>query len=657
MKEYRNLFDMNNVDSSMFSRRKDIANDWEAVKGNYKLWESCGADGGAAGCGDSGAGVGGDGGGGDGGVGGGAPSIPQYFFITSNSGVYSGSLSSQGSMVAMQLNPGGYRYFDAISGVDANPAAPYNGFNPSQPTDIRIKPWLSGYLREYWRDPTTCTFGNTSAIPAITGVMPADFTGMQGNFNYYVDNQIIRLTGANGFDFFHFYSTFNQVLNWVTTSNSYLAGLINVEKNNLKYYGFNSYDDLVTQGFNKYKASAALPKAFTNVGVFAQNIPTGFFGTPNDVAKVMLDYGLGAIGELSQKLYKGGVNFDDIYNAGYTTIISDALVSITNQADLAIIQEVLETTVPRMTSPLDYTTIEGASGLTNDSGFANLAEVGADLFIRAPGANFSVGSEVAALIKSIQNETSAAIEDLGTADSLLTPEIVASLRSFLPLAPGNRPVNMVEVIGMASGYLDPYMSEVNDGLAELLASKWGPVIRQKLTDISRFAAGIPISQAEIDAAASYTPVPAPVTSTDEFGNTTVIQNGGPGYWASRCIRAQEEYYVLLDQVVNDGDDNMVDIVKRINENYFKACELTYYEYVNYNKANLTTTSFADNSMVFSFVTSLPSLAADEQNIGTDYLLYGMSQTNDSGNLLRTIMAQAKNQYFLGNAGVRIKGVV
>lgn len=559
--------------------------------------------------------------------------LPEYFYVTSQSGIYAGSLSAQGNMLAMQINPGAMN-------VSGNIATPF----------------LTGYVREYWRDPTKCTFGSQSAMPAITGVMPAEFVDTPGNFNYYIDLQITRILGSNGFDQFSFYNKFNQMQAWVQTSNSYLAGLINAENNNLAYYGFQNYDDLVTQGFNKYKTSRAIPAAFDNAGYLVETIPLGYFGTANAVAKTMVDRGLGAVGNLSGKLFDAGIVYQQIGNPNYTDIISNLLLSITDPGDLVAIQQVLKTNVVDMNSPMDYTSIVKLSGLTNDSEFANMAEVGLDIYLRAPGSNFVLGTEVAQLVRNLIQETNAVVETIRTSDSLLTPEIVASLRSYLPLGDGNRPITIIDVIGTASGYLTPYLNEVNVGFKELYATEFGPQLRTIMEDMSRYAAGVPINETEVLAAQQFKIVPPPQVTLDANGNTVpIIGTGGPGYWATRFYSAADEFFALLNRIV--VDPTTAAIAKRINDNYYTACKLLSREVLNYGKANITSSSFNDNTAVFAFVNSLPELAADKQNIGTDYFLYGVGQNNYAGNIFRTIIAQGKNNYFLSDAGAKITGVV
>lgn len=646
-------------------RRIDTRRGWDSVVTDRGLY---GGDGGSGGGGGSCSASNTTGcnpgpsfsGGGDGGLTGDSYQLPQNFYITGNSGIYSGSLSSQGNMLAMQINPGDFIYVETNTGNTIANIKAYTGTSTAN-----IKPYLRGCMKEYWRDPAKCTFGSQSAMPAITGVMPAEFSNTPGNFNYYVDLQIARLFGGNGFDQFYFYNVFNQTQGWVATSNDYLAGLKNAENNNLNYYGFKNYDDLVTQGFNKYNNSAALFNAFNNIGYLVDSISAGNFGTSNAIAKTMVDRGLGSIGNLSGKLFDAGIIYSQMSNPAYTSTITNILKTITDATDLAVIQKVLKTNVVDISTPLDYSDIAKASGRVNDSGFKNMEEVGLDLYLRAPGANFTIGSEVAQLITNIQNESATTVENIATTNSLLTPDIIASLRSFLPIADGNRPVTIVDVIGAASGYLYPYMKEVNDGFAELLATKagdtgdgkgFGEQLRTIMENMSRYAAGIPEDAAEVKAASNYTPVPPPdYTYTEDGQRVAVPDTGGPGYWAVRFYAEADKFFALLNTIV--ADPTTKEIATRINSNYYTACKLLNHEVTNYNKANFTTSAFSDNSQVFAFVSGLLEAAADRQNVATDYLLYGISQDNNAGNLLRSILAQGKNNVFLSIAGAKITGIV
>lgn len=548
--------------------------------------------------------------------------LPQFFYVTSQSGVYTGSLSAQGNMLAMQINPGDYFYADSNNN-QVNPAT-YTGA-------IHIKPWFVGYFREYWRDPTKCTFGANSAIPALTGVMPASFSGMQGNFNFYVDRQIHRLTGSAAFNNFYMINVIDQASAYINNTNNYLLGIKNAQNKNLNYYGFSNYNQLVTQNWEDYISSIALKKCFQNLGVLVESISTGNFGTPNAVAKTLINHGLGAIGNLSNQLYSNGITFDSIDNQTYSEIIKTILLSINNRAELDTIQAVLETSVPKLTSAWDYTVIETVSNSNNDSKFKNLSEVGIDLYRKCPNSVFKNGIEIYNLLTKLQNESSAEVENIYGGTQLLINDILNNLNKFLPITQNSDTINILNIIGTASGYLTEYMNKVNTGFEKLLATELGKSVRTLLSDLSRYAAGIPIDATE----AAYSKT--------------------PNYWANRFYDAADQYFNLLNTIVTDPTTNV--IAKEINDNYYQACSLLQIESANYVRANISVNSIQENSQIFGFVSSIPELAIDRNNIKTVDLLNGMAQTNQPGEILKTLIIQSRNNYFLSNAGAKITGTV
>jgi len=615
------------------------------------------------------------GGGYDGGPGTGVPFFPT---IGPNSGVYSGSLSSLGNMVAMALGTGEYQVKILTAGVAAQgsfevdqtvPITTWANLTPAGratfPT-AQLAPYSVGYIREYWQDPAGTIFGANSAIPALTGVFPDPFTNFggapitnsPGNFVAYVDLQMQRLSGSNTWDNAHFMNVFNQALGWVLTSNDYLAALQNAQSNTLSNFGSANYRDFVSQGFDKYQQGRALRKALINVGTMVQVIPEGFFGTPNAVAKFLVDIGLGSVGGLSEKLYTAGVNFDDIYNPGYVNPITNILNTITNQADLVVIQDVVESTIPKMISPLAYTSIEIASGLTNDSAFPNFASFGRDIFQRAPGLSSLTGASLVTLIDSVQTDITANVEAItgnvtvGNSVPLLSQSIIDSLRTYLPLGAGDGPVSMLNVIGTGSGYLLEGIQAVNLAISQLYASDYGPQIRDILTEISRFQSAYALTEAEVKAAASFTPVPAPGVAADG----SVIP-GGLGYYGTQVEAKKTEYLNLLSRIAADTTGEIPTIVAQINENWLWCCRNLYYEMRNYNKANFTVTAFNDNSQYLSFVSSLPGYGADPQNIGTDYLLYGICLPNEAGDTVKAVLGQGKTNQILGENGVLVKNII
>jgi hypothetical protein len=563
------------------------------------------------------------------------------------SGVYMGSLSSQGNMVAMQLNSGPYKY--QATGRYLNRGGEY------VEEEIEIVPYLSGYSKVYYKDPTKCTFGADSAIPAIVGVMPASITELQGNFLFYLDLQISRLTGSNYVDIYSFATTVNQVISWVTTSNTYLAALKNAQAHDIKYYGADNLQTLTTQGFNKYQKGNALALAFFHQGLMVESIRDGYFGTPNAVAASLIKHGLGYINKLSDNLYSFGITIDNIYDSAYTQLITQQLNAIQNATDLDTIQKVMESTIPGMTTPMDYCFIDKSSGITNDSAFATMADVGKDLYAKAPNFSFSRGSSVAALIQNIQSNIPADVENILGDTTILRKDIIANLQSYLPVSQDNNPITVLDVIGTSSGYLDLQLTLVNQGLEQLYATSYGTQIRTALEEISRCAAGVPKNAAEAAVAANYVPIPPAVYGYDSEGVQFVIRASGSTYWQLQLEQKKKDYFNLLNTIVTDTSGNIARIVKQINENYLYVCKRISYEHVNYNKASFVTSKFKDNSIIMSLVAQMPSLGADTNNIGTDALLYGTAQSNSSGNLVKAVLDQSKNNSIFGAANVPVNG--
>lgn len=537
---------------------------------------------------------------------------PVYF--GPNSGVYTGSLSAQGNMVAMQLNPGD------VSLTDGDP-------NTGR---VKVKPYHSGYFKEYWRDPTTTTFGANTQMPALTGVMPDKYPDMPGNAIYYTDLQIYRLSGSNDWDNNFFINSFNQALGYTLISNSYLAALKTAESTDLAYYGADSYQVLTTQGFNKYQVGNALILAFRNIGKIAREITSGYFGTANAIAKVMIDLGLGYINNLSVNLYSAGVNFEDIGNEVYTPYITDQLRQITNATDLQTIQEVLESNVPDIANPLDYTRIDRSAGIPNDSEFDDFAEVGRDFYNRAPNLILTTGSEIADLIDKIQSNVTANVEAVANG-TLINQELIDNLRAYLPFSQNNQPISILNVVGMASGYLLQEMQKVNEGIAALYATDYGPQIRSTFTNISRYDARVPL--------------------------TTQEQSESGDWWDTQLENEKDAYYALIETIMADTTGNIPAIVDHINTNYDNFTSNLYYEYMNYSQANIQSSDFGDTTSTLAFIQSLPGYAADPDNVGTDLLLYGITQNNDGGEIGRTVLDQGKNDFFLSNAGVTITGII
>ena len=109
--------------------------------------------------------------------------LPQYNNIPCSNGVFSGTLSAQGNMIAMMFNTGGPKLI------------PLGSPGPEGQEYVMV-PWLTGFGREYWRNPSSCTFGSNTAIPALTAVMPSNAL-LQGCLPYYIDLQDRKSTRLN----------------------------------------------------------------------------------------------------------------------------------------------------------------------------------------------------------------------------------------------------------------------------------------------------------------------------------------------------------------------------------------------------------------------------------------------------------------------------
>lgn len=551
-----------------------------------------------------------------------AVNVPTYNYgvaatqlsTTTNSGLFRGTLSAHGNLIAMSINTGNY-YIDSSVGLGV------------------YIPYLTGYLREYWRDPTKMDLGADSAIPAITSVIPVSFKNFSGNLIYYIDLQLTRLTGSNFFDNFTFLNVLNQALNWVTTSNNYLVGLKNSETKNLEYYGSQNYQEFLTQGFSKYKDSIALKTALNNLGKIITEINEGYFGTSNSIASIMLKSGLGAVGNLTAKLNSANINVSNIYNESYTQQISQILSTITNPADLNTIQQVLKTTVSNLSSPLDYTNLQKVSGLQNDSIFQSLIDFGKDIKSRAPFLTVETGKDLVAIIDNVLSEITENVSTLNKDGGLLPQSIIDQLRNFLPISPDNGPINILNVIGMSSGYLTNDFKIVNENLLAIEQSSYGIQIHNALIDIGNSWKSYQGARQTSEDNVTVTPF----VSETEFNNKVAA------------------YKTLLATVAEDP--NFKSIVETLNAAYNRICEATYIEVTNFNRANFTTEIFRENTQIYSFVDSLPSYAADTQDIAIDTLLYNMCQPNEAGDIAKSILNQYKNNLSLGDIGVKITGTV
>lgn len=548
-----------------------------------------------------------------------------------NSGVYAGSLSAQGNMIAFQINDAALREVPKTVDTGAEPK-----------TTTEYQPYIWGYFRQYWQDPKQTIFGANTAIPALTGVMPERFSQLtlplQGDLVYYIDLAICRFMGftSNGPAFpdqFHMINSFNQMLGWTLISNDYINSVNNAESRDLAYYGSNNYTDYITKGFEVLLQGETVIRILKNIGFIIQTVPSGYFGTANSIAKIIIDNGLGFLGNLTNNLLNAQVDLDDIYNPIYTKQIANELSKINQPSDLILLQTVLETKVANFTSPLDYLDINKVAGGINDSNFTSMANLGITLFNLAPDLTFKTGANLASVLERLRKDGSSGISNIKGSTSTLSTDIINSMRSFLPQTADNQTISILNVVGMSSGYLLDYLKKVNDGIAALYATSYGPRIRSAFELINRAYAQVTLTEQEV---------------LDAERNVN--------YWPELQERSKQEYYNLINEIMGDRTDNISYLVNLINTNYDILCQQVYFEINNYNKANPTIDSYGDNTQLFNFVQAMPFYGADPNNVGTDALLYGCAANNQGGDLVRAILAGAKNNQLLGEAGISFREI-
>jgi hypothetical protein len=678
-----------------------------------------------------------------------------YIKQTTGTGIYAGSLSALGNLVAMSLNDknpiytvtaaaiaaasGSSNFFGrglggttsryGLGSLNATKAPiykegqlltkkQYDALPASMAPQVKQVPYNTGFFREYWYNQKQTIFGNDSAIPALTGVIPRglrDYNNQvilsfNGNVFYYIDLQIQRLLGQGKFNLDRFISVFRQAQSWVETSNKYLASLKNSEKP-LRDFKADTLEEYATQKWNKYKTGKALTLSFRNLGKLGALVADGEiydgvwrgFGTTGWVAKSIIENQLAdqktSDGvSISDALIAQGITITDVYNPDNEQKIKNILEKVNNASVLKLIQEVLETKVPIMSNLMDYTSIEKVSGKPNDSSFKSLEEIGQDIFENHNTLVIESGPALADLVEGINLSPDAAgLEKIrGRNSQALDQEIANQLRRFLPMSPDGGPVSILQIIGMSSGYLKDTLDEINVLIDKLYKGKYGITIRDTLTEISRLKAEFPLTPAEALAAKSWIPSPTETFINEEFdsveeqeveliiANATsltvnidsqnldvnqplkiksqvkkkktkkvVTRKAGPSYWQTRLAIKIQEYYDLLGTAAADSDKDTANTIKTLNEKWNYFCQSVYYEIANYQRGNFSTATEGSNATTnrLNFAAGLVNYGADSGNIGTSTLLSNLTQNNDVGNQIKTILGMGKNDSNLGQAGI------
>lgn len=494
--------------------------------------------------------------------------------------LYNGSLSGFGGMVAERI----------ASGYSANAVA------------------YSGRYRNYKGTISQITLGSNT-IPAITQTTPTSVTSVSGMLTYHMDRAINNVMGSTtSKDTAVIISVLGQATGMVQQSNQYLDAVDTATNSNLEYYGYKTYQEFITQGWLKYKTGVVLPAAFRNIGTMTDSIYTGKFGTAGAVAYVLLGRGLGAVGNLSASLAADSVNTEDIMNPMYNDIIARILSNINDPADLETIQNTIESTIPAMTSALDYTSITKCAGVAvNDSEFSSFAEVGVDLYNKSPYIAIERGADVANIIGNISAPSSTLVEALATSTSVLTSTITNSIKSGLPTpAAGETTLTVFDVIGSPSGYYSGNLRAVNQAIDSLDHTSYGPQIRANLQLMLNFT-----NQANI------------ITNTNVTLSTTSYNN-------------------LMNSIVANSNVTIANIVGTINSNYTFIGQRVGLETVNWNQLGLRAQGYGGIYNMLSFATTLSTYVNDPQNLGGFEYITGLLENNQTGKAIESLFAEANN---------------
>jgi hypothetical protein len=579
-----------------------------------------------------------------------------------SSKIYRGSLSSLGSMVSQGLCAADPEVVitTAQRGYKVGDRVPLSVFGSES---IRLgdslrgmaAPISTGYIRQYWRDPRQTTFGADSAIPALTGVIPNPFylkdgtqvIGFQGSFIYFVDRQMQRLSGSDGWNDDHFISVFRQVQTAVTISNKFAAAAKNSEKP-IENFGGKNMTEVMTQKFDRFKKGSTIITVFNNSGKLVENLGKGEyrdgkwvgFGTSNAVIKSLVDNNFADIlvnGQtLADAIEFAGVSYQDIWNPSYTAPLDAILKLITDRATLKTIQEVLQTTIVNISSAYDFTLYEKFSGGTNDSDFKTLREIGEEFGIEHAGVTAELGTEIATMIEKVELPINTdALESIRGENSTINPVTLAEIRQPLITGEDNGPATMQDVIGMASGYLTEQMTKVNEGISVIYADPtYGQRIKSLLTEISRINAEIILEQKRI----------ADAEKLGEKISTLTVDN------LHRQLSSKRgEYKTLINQVSKSS--NLKKWVDQVNENYLECCRSLYREVKNWHYCEFGEIGKADAAAKMAFIVDLPNLGADKDGIGTGELLDGIAQQNDTGDRLRATLGRGKTDDSASTNGV------
>ena len=265
-----------------------------------------------------------------------------------------------------------------------------------------------------------------------------------------------------------------------------------------------------------------------------------------------------------------------------------------------------------------------------------------DIYNKIPNLNVETGQQLVDSINNVLSDNYTTLNNLQSENSLLPKEIIYYNKNKLPESPTGGRVNLLNVIGCASGYLIEELNKVNQAIDQLNKTPYGKQIHAALENVTL----------------AFNEYRQNYFLLSEDGVNTNWPNQLPVVLQKYKINfdsAVNVYYNLLSQITSDPTTRT--LAQQINGNWDRLCENISYEVRNFNKANLNIAPFDDNTAIYSFISTINSYSNDSQGLGIDYLLYGLAQPNESGDLVKAILNQFKNNNNLAQTGVNVNGLV
>ena len=558
--------------------------------------------------------------------------------------LYEGTLSSLGTMVSQGINDASPKVTIENGGglLEEGEKVSLTYFEQQEaivgkPITGKVSAVSTGFIRQYWLDPTYSVFGSDTAIPAITGSIPNPFTlkdgtivvNFTGSFLYYIDLQMQRACGADFVNIDHFIAVIRQLQATLTTNNRLVVAANNA-KENPELYGSSTLTGILTQNLEKFKSSPTLKILFNNIGRLAGNLTDGEFrngewigfGTANAVIKTLVDNNFADIQingrTLADTIEFSGIDYQDIWNPDYTSRFENILKLIIDRNVLTSIQEVLQTNVVNIASAYDFTIYEKFSGGTNDSQFKTLRDLGKEFSINYSSLNVATGKEISTMLDGVQvPDNPNSIEIIKGENSTLDLNLIESIKLKLITDEDGGPASVLDILGSVAGCITEPMKKVNEGISEIYRDPtYGYQIRDLLTEISRMSGKIPL------------------TAEEEIQGESSLD-----FWQRELEQKKSEYKSLIKTVSEYAP--LKQAVEKVNSNYLTCCRQIYREHKNWNKARLGAIEPVDAAGRASFILDIPSFGEDAEGLGIGRLLCGMAQSNDGGDRVKASLGGGK----------------